>query len=646
MQCPNCGKEAINVNGRYVCLECGIELSQSGAPVNPPPVSPAVDNHAPANLSDAMVPPTPTPPSTPKEPAFPNTSDAPTANPTEPSVPGQEPTPATDTPIAEPVKDYFVNALNSEEPGQPDNSTGQDASGQVLPDFPASVSGTPAPQQIESQPAEPKEASSEATPTPNLSMDSEFASTDGHDSLTEQPTTEEPAPVPEPQPLTETPTVPEPTQTVTPSSTDNFFQPSEVNIQPNAQPEENPTPFPEPTSEPIPYSEEQAPPVPEPQTVPTTEPIPEPEPQPQPFTSTPEPEEVPTPEPTPAPAFASTSSDLGQNAPLVDPLDQVSPVDGMGAPKAESTDTSGDTQSSTNFPGTSNIPSTESVFGSPPTTTPPIQTGGKKFNKKLILIIGGIVLILLLLGVGAMFLISSSGSKNTNQTTQNSSGQTLNISQYVAGQMDETTDVGASFTQTLDFSKATTKDTALALFFSKPVDLKEDWAVSKKEDLSLNATQGTTVTKRIFIEAENTTYVYSDATKSYVKVEGMQLSPTSVFFPLDPRGSLYYLSKVDSFEDLGTDKVDGAEAKKIKVNPKKTTIEELLMSATPLFAKIKYQDLNTDNLQIFAWYNDKNQILKVSVSGEVEVTSDLFTGPVKITAEGTYKYQAQTVTKP
>lgn len=43
MQCPNCGKEALNVNGKYVCLDCGIEVaspSDTGlAPVETPQVS-------------------------------------------------------------------------------------------------------------------------------------------------------------------------------------------------------------------------------------------------------------------------------------------------------------------------------------------------------------------------------------------------------------------------------------------------------------------------------------------------------------------------------------------------------------------------------------------------------------------------------
>lgn len=33
MQCPNCGKEALDINGRMICLDCGIEVAK-GAPQN------------------------------------------------------------------------------------------------------------------------------------------------------------------------------------------------------------------------------------------------------------------------------------------------------------------------------------------------------------------------------------------------------------------------------------------------------------------------------------------------------------------------------------------------------------------------------------------------------------------------------------
>ena len=220
------------------------------------------------------------------------------------------------------------------------------------------------------------------------------------------------------------------------------------------------------------------------------------------------------------------------------------------------------------------------------------------------------------------------------------------MSQEVGDQMDESTDVATDFTQTIDFSKATSSDPALTVFFSKPESLKEVWAVSKDSNISLTATQGATQTKRVYIKSENATYVYSDATKAWVKTEGSQLSPASIFYPVDPRGSLFYLSKVESFEDLGSETVSDISAKKLKIVLKKSTVQELLTAANPALAKIKYTDVIIDDLEVLAWIDENNQIVKVTVAGDVEVTSDLYNGPVTIKADGTYKYQAQTVAKP
>lgn len=86
MQCPNCGKEAINVNGKFVCLDCGVEINPAGsAPVVPVPqaplADPSIENHAEPEISQV------TPP-------------------VEPSLP-----PQTEIQSPEPVKDDFLNDL-------------------------------------------------------------------------------------------------------------------------------------------------------------------------------------------------------------------------------------------------------------------------------------------------------------------------------------------------------------------------------------------------------------------------------------------------------------------------------------------------------------------------------------------------------
>lgn len=46
MQCPNCGKEALNINGRMICLDCGIEIASG--------VTPAVNEETEPVISEAV----------------------------------------------------------------------------------------------------------------------------------------------------------------------------------------------------------------------------------------------------------------------------------------------------------------------------------------------------------------------------------------------------------------------------------------------------------------------------------------------------------------------------------------------------------------------------------------------------------------
>jgi DNA polymerase-3 subunit gamma/tau len=85
VQCPNCGKEAINVNGKYVCLDCGVEIT--AAPTTP---TPTISNHDMPAGSPATEPAVPV-----VDPVAVATAPEPPTDPvvtTEPAV--SEPTPA------------------------------------------------------------------------------------------------------------------------------------------------------------------------------------------------------------------------------------------------------------------------------------------------------------------------------------------------------------------------------------------------------------------------------------------------------------------------------------------------------------------------------------------------------------------------
>ena len=273
-----------------------------------------------------------------------------------------------------------------------------------------------------------------------------------------------------------------------------------------------------------------------------------------------------------------------------------------------------------------------------------MQVGGDRRKLTWLWVLLTILGLLVLIGAG-VFAYTSSQSKVGSNTT-NKPDESLTLSSNIGGQMDASTDVTSTFTQAVDFSKATPKDTSLSVFFSKPTDLKETWAVNKASDISLEATQSEVTSKRIFIKSDNSTYIYSNDTKTWVKTDGSQLSPTSIFYPAEPRGSLFYVSRIKSLTDMEAEKLDGKSFQKVKIVLTKDVLSELLSSVNTAFAENKYQDIKADNLEVLAYIDDANNVQKVSVSGSVEVNSDMYAGKVSINASGDYKYVEQKVVKP
>jgi hypothetical protein len=640
MQCPTCGKEAINVNGRYVCLDCGVEISPDGTTAGGTPAAndaPAVDNHTqlptgsvpPIAPSEDQIPtaapvmPTESPvvvpqaetaePVIPEVPAFP---EPPAASIPETPLPvTSEPEPTTE--VKEPVKDYYMDTIgqNSSETDAP---VGESIpAGTIPPDFPEPTTEAPSEPAVTpvETPAEPEPAPdlTNLSPVePSLSMDSEFNAASGADS----------APIEPPVPTLTEATVPS-----DPSSQpgDSFFQPSSIDIMAPQTPVVPPV---EPVSDIAPT------------TVDTTFPSVEPTVAPNMDIETPLDTPVSMPEPVVAPESPAPAA--FEEGPVVDPLDTISPEAPAQTPPPVAPPAF---QPQGSFPGTTNIPSAESVFGAPATESSDVVLP-KKPNLLWLWITLGVLGFLLVLGGGIFIYTSFFGKSSQAGVSQNNSGELLTISQDVAGAMDASTDVALDYNQSVDFSKVTPKDSSQALFFSKPKELKGIWAVDKEENISYQTTKDAVVGKRVFMTTENATYVFSNDTKAWVKTDGQNFSPSSIFFPADTRGGLFYLSKVEKFENQGTETVDGKDLKKIKVVLKQDVLKDFLSSIDPALAKAKYSSIKADNLKIIALVEDSGQIAKITVSGDVDVNSDIYTGPVTLNATGVYKYEAQTVTKP
>jgi hypothetical protein len=334
MKCPNCSKEAIFVNGKYVCLDCGIEISaEQQAAQNMSdqdvfasafPANPIADEPASAVL--------------PITPLITHQSSAP-----EPVV-EEAPAPSTPTPetplVAEkPVQQYYEEILKQDEmPSSPSSGSG-------IYDFSSPSPSSPAPTSVEPGGAEPTIASltapaSEAQPT-----------VEAEPSV---PPVSQPEPKSEPELVSPTPI----------AADDNYFAPSSFNLQDNQNtapveppyvapaepvvsdpqpyvaptepviPEEPtpvvPTPAPTPIEEPVPASTE----IPEtfPEAIPTEMPeVPQMTPEPVPVETpeipelTPEPDMTETPDITESiqvPAADEITPEVSENIPgPITPLD-------------------------------------------------------------------------------------------------------------------------------------------------------------------------------------------------------------------------------------------------------------------------------------------------------------------------------------
>jgi hypothetical protein len=112
------------------------------------------------------------------------------------------------------------------------------------------------------------------------------------------------------------------------------------------------------------------------------------------------------------------------------------------------------------------------------------------------------------------------------------------------------------------------------------------------------------------------------------------------------KGALFYTSKSDEINYLADEELDGASYHKLKIKPKKEVYESLLLASTPTLAAAKIEDINSENIEVFAWIDDSGKIYKVSVVGDLGVTSDIFDGTVSVKSEATYQYKDVSIQKP
>lgn len=621
MQCPNCGKEALNVNGRYVCLDCGVEISPEAATTNTASeTTNTVNNHTPVADGNVVI------------------STVESEQPVQPEVAPVQVAPAEQ---AAPVESAYLNELNNSS-AEPAETVG----GGKVPDFPTST----APAIPQNNPAE---ILASEVPAENLA---ELNTTAGSNPVN----------------LFETPAAPQPTPEAA-AAPENFFNPASIDLT-------NPTSAAAPANN-LPEKEEAAMPV---NTSPVADPIVEKTEEIKipvvaeeaaanimPTASAEVPETPTTSTPSLDDLLNQYSNTPTSSSATVAPSTLESNFTGAGFNSSQPASASVDSMSSgvqagpanpqvttpaNNIPGSSSIPSAESVFG-PQNQEPKIDVPQKaKIDSKKMMIYGGIVIAAIIFIAGAIAIgVNLAKSKAPTDPVALKQEQMLEYSELVGNAMDPNQNLVVSFNQSLDFTKATVKTVegadpaavdGLKNLFSTAILNNGNWSGNIAGDISLDSMLGSVPNKRIYIQSEKATYVFSAELNSWTKINDYQFTSVPPFYGVVNKGALFYTSKSDEISYVTDEDLEGVTYKKIKIKPKKEVFESLITGSGAALTTAKITEINSENLEIFAWINEEGKIHKVSVVGDLGVNADIFEGTVSVKSEATYEYKDVTIQKP
>lgn len=694
MQCPNCGKEALNVNGRYVCLDCGIEIATNGAAINyQEPQSSSqqpVGQSSVTNSIDQSV----------------NNQNAFTAfggsvisktNQDEESAQSETPKQEQDS-----VKDYYLDNLSklTDENSSSDTETLSSLSGgtgSVVPDFPEVDQAEGPTQPLVSETIThdpslnwPEEGSfnnnppgistvySQSAPTMNSQdtsqnsfSDLEDNALDSHQEILNHTTSKEvlnsdhksssgqgivgggysAAQVGknseshfEANETSSEPTIAQPIgasadfvpqnqirQDNIPGETENYFRPSSFNINSSNQN------LPE-----VNLANEAVVSSPNLETS---------------SVSTEESNLPPNSEPFNEPL--ENQSDLSGFSPPVlpkeegvlarDPLEISQPA---VSPK-------GAASQGYSLPGVNNIPSAESVFGpmidDSSTDHQNFVVKNKASGKKIILI--AIISILgALISAGIVYgFLSLLNKKNELDQFQSNTEKVLSISSDVGSKMDALESLSVKFDQTIDFANFKIKESSgdqqkingLKNFLAAPYVFKGSWRSDKEGDVALEGEINTKIEKRIYIKQENNTYVFSQETKNWIKVGGYQVAIVPPLYPVDSKGSLFYAMRTSDIKDGGKISEGGQSYQRYLIVPQKEVIKDLIVAANPtLFTDIKIESADLSRFVIEAYIDEESRIAKVSAKGEIALDTNYASGTIKVISEGLYNFDNVDVAKP
>lgn len=638
MKCPNCGKEAIFVNGKYVCLDCGIEIS---------PEQQAAQNMAAEQIQEVRTPESSVTPSI--QPISDEAIPSPQTESSDASVAVESQVSSTvplEVPVTteKPVQQYYENAL-AENEDQP--TTGSHAG---VYDFSENQS-TPTPETASiadlGAPTEPSVSEMASVPVPTA----------------EQIVTAEPEPtVTNASPSEPTLTIanePESLPIANETEPETYFSPNSFDIKENQNNPVEAAPVvvddaatAEPAVEALPelsptLPETFAEPLPEEISGPNTDQIPEHLGEGNPA----------TPEPV-----SSTLDDMLGNEPIgeVETPETVSPISAFGPTPIASE------PNLTNVTSENPMPSVESVFGTTGQESAPAPQDSKmptaqdfgvapkpepKKKNKLVPIIIAAVAGVLLLGGGAFAIITLTGEKEVSYPVILSDEGITNLSSAVSTAIQQPQGIAVDYNFEANLSKLTVKDTAVdKVAAEKQVgsnyELSGSWYTDPDEDIMVDFDLTDLNDKRTYISQEEKTYIYNSETQKYDAQNGLLVAGVPAFAGVEEKTALLYTTNIKGASLLGKEQIDGSEYSKYQITPDGEIIEETLAVMGGIFKDADYTTINTDALTLYVWISSDNKIKKTSLSGEIEIDTASVSGTININGEATYQYLEVSIENP
>lgn len=311
---------------------------------------------------------------------------------------------------------------------------------------------------------------------------------------------------------------------------------------------------------------------------------------------------------------------------------------------------------------TSKIPSVESVFGNNPrdditqpqgATDTPLSVGKKNSGKLWIIIIAIIGGLLLLSGIG--FGVYYFFFKDSNVATEQvlSEVDANNLSQNITSAMSSLENLLVNFDEKLDFSQVTYAtnegegDTA-----KKENNYSNNgfFEIDKDGDVYIFNSINGIANKRTFINEEAKTYIYNQKEEKYDEIDGFQLVNNPILYGIsaDKRSEFLYSTNVDSLVEYEKVQKDGSEYRKIKINFNDEYIKEILSAYDEEIksSDFNFREFNKDNLEAFVYISPDNRISELSIKGTISVKSEKMNGVINIFSRGIYNYQEVVINNP